>query len=95
MEILLIIILSFNDLLITTPNSGLIFRRTSGTGEVYLYPYPSDPTYNYINATGTLINFPIPTTDFFGSASPGYYEGEIIVRSGPYISAPFPIRINY
>lgn len=90
--------LPINDLFDPYPNSGLIFKDATGTGQSIIYPFESDPTYSYINSERTEINFPIPTDQFFitDMDSEGYYfEGEVIVRSGPYLSEPISIRINY
>ncbi len=91
-------LLPINDLFDPFPNSALIFRDNTGTGEEFISPFESDLTYNYINSSETEINFPIPTEQFFttGTDSQGdFFEGEVIVRSGPYLSEPISIRINY
>lgn len=91
-------LLPINDLFEPFPNSSLIFKDATGVGQEIISPYKSNSTYSYINAEGTEINFPIPKNNFFitGSDNQGYYfEGKVIVRSGPYLSEPISIRINY
>lgn len=91
-------LLPINDLFDPFPNSGLIFKDATGTGQQIISPFEYHSTYGYINSERTEINFPIPTDQFFitGMDSKGYYfEGEVIVRSGPYLSEPISIRINY
>lgn len=91
-------LLPIDDLFNPFPNSGLIFRDATGSGQKIIQPFEDDPTYQYINPNETEINFPIPTEQFFvsGTDSQGdYFEGEIIVRSGPYLSEPISVRINY
>lgn len=87
--------LPYDDLFSSYPNSSLVFRQTSGSGEFIIYPFPTDSTFNMINSMGTTINFKIPSQFFITSIQGKFFEGQLIVRSGPYFSAPLPIKINY
>lgn len=82
-------------------SSSLIFVNSNGTGEVQLSTYDQDPSFKYMNAEGTEINFPIPGNtsedDFFYSNDypRTYFEGTVQMRTGPYLSKPIAIRIDY
>ncbi|KAF2332113.1 hypothetical protein [Flavobacterium nitrogenifigens] len=82
-------------------SSSLIFKDQSGSGEILLSAYDSDPSFKYMNSEGTEINYPIPRNTskddfFFVSVNDGsYFEGTVQVRTGPYISEPKPIRVNF
>jgi hypothetical protein len=88
-------LLPYDDLFSSYPNSSLFFKQASGSGEFIIFPFVSDPTFNLINSTGTTLNFKIPSQFFITSIQGKFFEGQVFVRSGPYFSAPFPIRINY
>ena len=76
-------------------NTALLFRYDASNVEETISPYSSDPTYNYINTSETEIKFPIPLEFIYSDNTLTYYEGEVAVRIGPYVSEYFPIRIEY
>lgn len=81
--------------------SYLSVTNDFGTGDLQLSTYEPDPSSKYMNAEGTEINFPIPRNTgpndfFYVSDSDGtYFEGTIAVRTGPYISEPVHVRIEF
>ncbi len=90
---------SIDDLVNPILRTYLVFKDRGGTGYKIIYPEKSDPTFNYINSSGTKINFTIPKKDFFWTKTDEQgnrvFEGEFMVRSGPYLSNPIPLKINY
>ena len=76
-------------------NTALLFRYDAGNVQETISPYSFDATYNYINASETQIKFPIPLEFIYSDNTLTYYEGEVAVRIGPYVSEYFPIRIEY
>lgn len=89
-------VLPIQDLFLSGPISGILFKSASGERNIYFSPYPSDPTYNSINSSGTEVRFDIPIDKFFVSDREAtYYEGEITFFVGPFKTKSFPIRIDY
>lgn len=82
-------------------SSSLEVNNGHGTGNLDLSPYESQPSFKYMNVEGTEINFPIPKNTgpddfFYVSDSEGtYFEGTIAVRTGPYVSEPVHVRIEF
>lgn len=83
-----------------TPSS-LEVNTGNGIGNLDLSPYESQPSFKYMNVEGTEINFPIPRNTgpddfFYVSDSEGtYFEGTIAVRTGPFVSEPVHVRIEF
>ncbi|MDR7372899.1 hypothetical protein [Flavobacterium aquidurense] len=82
-------------------SSYLVFTNNTGTGEIELSTYDQDPSFKYMNAEGTEINFPFQgktsADDFYyGNDYPRtYFEGTVQVRTGAYLSEPIAIRVDF
>jgi len=70
----------------------LEFRDITGKGFIAFDPYDNG---SGVNAAGTQISLPISEIGFYTDAGMTYFEGEVLVRSGPYVSEPVPITIVY
>ena len=81
--------------------SKLVFTNKVGAREYELSFYESDPSFKYMNAEGTEINYPLPVDpikdgSYLISDNEGtYFEGTVSVKTGPYESMAMPIRIDY
>lgn len=82
-------------------SSYLVFTNNTGTGEIELSTYDKDPSFKYMNAEGTEINFPFHGTTseedfYYGNDYPRtYFEGTVQVRTGAYLSEPIAIRVDF
>lgn len=82
-------------------SSYLVFTNNTGTGEIELSTYDKDPSFKFMNAEGTEINFPIQgetsADDFYFSNDypRTYFEGTVQIRTGAYLSEPIAIRIDF
>lgn len=82
-------------------SSSIMVDTGHGMGEVYLSNYSEDPSFKFMNAEGTEINFPIPRRTgpddfFYVSDSEGtYFDGFISIRTSPYFSEPIHVRIEF
>lgn len=81
--------------------TALVFTDLYGTGEIELSAYESDASFKYMNTQATEVNYPIPvkTVDkfffFVSDKEATYFEGTVALRTGPYISEPMKIRIDF
>ncbi|NVJ61501.1 MAG: hypothetical protein HWE27_13980 [Gammaproteobacteria bacterium] len=70
----------------------LEFRDVNGERLIHFDPYDNN---SGVNAAGTQISLPISEIGFYTDAGMTYFEGEVVVRSGPYVSEPVAITIVY
>jgi hypothetical protein len=82
--------------------SKLFFTNKAGADREYeLSSNESDPSFKYMNAEGTEINYPLPLdpikdgTYLISDSKATYFEGTVSIKTGPYESAAMPIRIDY
>jgi len=79
----------------------LVFDNGHGTGEMELSAYESDASFKFMNAEATEVNYPIPvkTADKFffwvSDSDATYFEGTVALRTGPFITEPIKIRIDF
>lgn len=82
-------------------SSYLVFTNNYGTGEIELSTYDKDPSFKYMNAEGTEINFPFhgKTSEedfYYGNDYPRtFFEGTVQIRTGAYLSEPIKIRVDF
>lgn len=91
-------LLPTNGLSTIRTRTDLIFKDQNRDFQFSFGAYEDDENFENINPDATELSFKIPLKSesfLFSDRDQTFFEGEVFIRSGPYESNSFPVRIDY